>query len=155
MIAATIDSSAAVARLGRIGEGVPPALGAITSTLAEQLQDRIQAGMPRRSGRLAASVAITLDTDAGGVVGAGVGSDLPYAGVIEYGFSGTENVREHLRMMSQAFGHPVATPHEVLVRSYSRRVDLPAQGVFSGPLAEMAGDIVQAYQEAVAAELGS
>ena len=54
----------------------------------------------------------------------------------EFGFSGTQNVRESLRTVKQAFGRPIS-PVEAIVRAHSRKVDLPERSFLRSALREL------------------
>ena len=70
-----------------------------------------------------------------GIVAAAMGK-AGYARFWEYGFTGTEQVREHLRHMTQAFGRPLETPRDVLVKAHPRAVNQPARSYLRSTLAE-------------------
>ena len=104
-----------------------------------------------RSGTLKSSIDVHIDKSAAGVT-ATVFTDLDYAAAQEYGFSGTVNVRASLRMIKQAFGHPIATK-TVSVRAHSRQMDLPARSFLQSALDDMApnisADVEDALREAI------
>lgn len=87
-------------------------------------------------------------TPTGSGVQATVGSDVAYAAFWEYGFQGTEAVREHLRHITQAFGRPI-TGRDVLVSAHSRKVDAPARSFLRSTLAEREPIILAAIEQAV------
>ena len=94
-----------------------------------------------RTGTLRASLAVGVapnGTDAGGSVSA----NTPYAAFQEYGFSGIETVRAHLRARRKGGNAPV--------RAYSRKVDYPAHSYLRSALADMAPDIRGTIARAVA-----
>jgi len=112
-------------------------------------EDKLQGGvLNKRTGRLRDSIHIETDNTAGAVV-ARVGTDVEYAAYHEYGFSGTEQVREHLRTITEAFGRPLETPRDVLVRAHSRNVEYPAHSFLRSTLEEEAPTILAAFQAAV------
>jgi len=147
VITAHIDEGGVTQRLAAMGDAVKAALIAATQSLADQLVAAAQARLP--SGPLASSIAAHVADDA---ARAQVGSDLAYAGAVEYGFTGTEQVRESLRLQSVAFGRPIS-PREVLVRAHARNVTIPGRAYLSGALADMQADIAVAYADAVDAAL--
>jgi hypothetical protein len=79
-------------------------------------------------------------------INAEVGTDVGYGRFWEYGFHGVEQIREHLRRMTVAFGRPVETPRDVLVRAHARHVDEAprsfARSSFSELWPEMHDDLV-------------
>ena len=72
-------------------------------------QDKLSGeGLKVRSGALKSSIDVEIDKSAAGVT-ATVFTDLDSAAAQEYGFLGIVNVRASLRLIKQAFGHPIAT----------------------------------------------
>jgi hypothetical protein len=70
-----------------------------------------------------------------GIVGANMG-EARYARFWEYGFTGVEQVREHLQMKTMAWGRPMKNPHQVTVRAHERTVNQPARSYLRSTLAE-------------------
>ena len=134
-------------RLAAMGDAMRAALIEATGSLADQLVAAAQARLP--SGPLADSIEATIDSDSARAM---VGSPLPYAGVLEFGFAGTEQVRESLRLQSIVFGRPMS-PREVMVRARAREVNIPGRAYLSGALADMQDDITDVYSDAVNAAL--
>lgn len=78
----------------------------------------------RRTGTLAASIQFRVVKTADsitGITGSRVNEAAPlkYARPLEDGFDGTVTVREHLRMMKQAFGKPVKNPRQISVKAHA------------------------------------
>ncbi|MGR2663673.1 HK97 gp10 family phage protein [Chromobacterium haemolyticum] len=76
-----------------------------------------------------------------------VGTNVEYGRRWELGFDGTETVREHLRLVKQAWGKPIA-PRMATVKAHTRKVELPARSFLRSALTEMEGEIVSALSEA-------
>lgn len=150
MMRASIDASHFNERLDQARRGIPLVLSSTAGTLGRQLLEEVTAALP--SGPLADSYEVTLRQE-GDAVLAGLTSSLPYAGFYEFGFQGGEQVSEHLRQITEAFGRPVATPHEVLVRSHDRRVEAPGHGVAGQALRSMAPEIAEGFTQAILQEL--
>jgi len=157
MTALTIEANGlteVMVRLQEMPDKVRRALGAAVYGQATRIQaiiknDKLQGGvLNKRTGRLRDSIHIETDTTDGAVM-ARVGTDVEYAAYHEYGFSGTEQVREHLRHITAAFGRSLASPREVLVRAHSRKVDYPAHSFLRSTLAEEAPAIIAALEGAV------
>ncbi|GEM_PF-400794 len=120
--------------------------------LVEVIKDEYLSGqvLGIRSGRLRRSVH-ELELHAGGdsveaAVGVNLG-DAGYAGFWEYGFTGTEDVREHLREITQAFGRPIS-PREVVVRQHTRQVDQAPRSYLRAALAAEAAGIIERIKAA-------
>jgi HK97 gp10 family phage protein len=144
---------AVIARLKAMGGGVRQSLrrAVIASAIDVQARSRQKlAGevLNERTHHLHDSIHFeTVQDDASGVV-TRVGTDVAYAAFWEYGFSGTENVREHLRRTSVAFGRPI-TPVDVLVRAHSRQVDQAPRSFLRSALAELEPEIRARIEAAV------
>lgn len=54
------------------------------------------------------------------------GTQVPYAGTHEYGFSGSVSVPAHQRRITQAFGRQIE-PKTIDVRSFTRSANIPAR----------------------------
>jgi hypothetical protein len=155
MIGATLNADALVDRLSALLVRADNAVHAASADLMALLRDRVDANLSggvlkARTGALRASLAASLD-QAGGLT-ARVAASTPYAAFQEYGFSGSENVRAHLRRQTQAFGRPIR-PVEAQVRAYSRYVDYPAHSYLRSALADLSADIRDAIESAVAGAL--
>lgn len=60
-------------------------------------------------------------------------TDVKYAAKHEYGFRGTEFVKEHLREVSQAFGKSIQA-RSVRVRAFTRKVNFPERSFMRSAL---------------------
>lgn len=100
----------------------------------------------RRTGRLSRSVHHEIDTGSGRVVGA-VGTNVSYAKVHEYG--GTFEVPEHIRHITQAFGRPLKSPVDALVRAH--HATFPERSFLRSAYREMAPRFRKDVDRAVAA----
>ena len=155
MIGATLDADAVTARLAALPDKADSALRGAAADLVARLRDRVDANLSggvlnARTGTLRASLAAGLSQ--GGDIAATVTASAPYAAFQEYGFSGSENVRAHLRLQSQAFGKPIR-PVEAQVRAYTRRVDYPAHSYLRSALADLSVEIFDGIETAVAEAL--
>ncbi len=56
-----------------------------------------------------------------------VGTNMVYAAIHQFGFSGTQAVPAHQRHIMHAFGKPLDKPRTVQVRAHSRRMNLVAR----------------------------
>lgn len=85
-----------------------------------------------QTGRLRRSVNLKVTESATGVE-ARVGTNVEYARIHEFGFTGTVNVKEHMRKGKQAY----------TVRAHTRRVNLPERSFLRSSLSDMRQDIDQ------------
>ena len=121
------------------------AIGLQTIVVADKLSGQV---LKNRTGTLRRSIVERVD-DQGNLIMGIVGADMStakYAAAHEYGFSGSVDVREHTRHITQAFGRPI-TPTDVTVRAHAMRMNLPERSYLRSALAE--------YQPTVESELSS
>lgn len=85
-----------------------------------------------QTGRLRRSINYKL-TETGTGIEARVGTNVEYARIHEFGFSGTVKVREHMRKAKEAYK----------VRAHTRRVKLPERSFLRSSLQDMRQDIDQ------------
>ncbi len=99
-----------------------------------------------RTGTLRRSIQYRIDNVSNGVI-ATVGSrineanPLKYAAPHEYGFQGSVNVKQHLRMMTTAFGKDVKNPRQILVKAHQMRVNIKEKAYLRSSLKEMREEI--------------
>jgi len=68
------------------------------------------------------------------------GSEVPYAAVHEYGFSGRVQVPQHTREQTHAFGREMA-PQTVTVRAHSRQMNIPERPYLLPALRDSLDDV--------------
>ena len=98
-----------------------------------------------RSGHLRASISYALMIADQGLT-AQVGANVEYAHVHEYG--GDFAIKAHQRMMTQAFGRPVAIPRMISVRAHDAHY--PERSFLRSSLRESRDRIIAAIERAVA-----
>jgi len=142
-----------VAHFGGMNDRVHVELRETIKTLGFDLQAYIQRNklsgqvLKNRSGHLRGSIHPNFYEDASSI-SAIVGTNVEYAAIHEYGFDGNENVREHLRTITQAFGHAI-NPVTFTVHAYSRQMHMPVRSFLRTSLAENANHIKAEMQAAV------
>jgi len=104
-----------------------------------------------RTGRLRRSIHPEWDFRQG-YSGATVGTNVEYAAIHEYGFSGSVQVKSFQREMTKAFGKPIS-PTQVTVRAHTRNINMPERSFLRSTLREMNSEIVEGLQKAVTKEL--
>ena len=155
MIGATLNADAVIARLGALPDRTGQAVQAAAADLMARLRDRVDGNLSGgvlnpRSGALRTSLAAGLDQASG--ISASLSASTPYAAFQEYGFSGSESVRAHLRRVTWAFGRPIR-PVMAQVGPYSRTVDYPAHSYLRSALADLSVDVRTGIEAAVAGAL--
>lgn len=102
-----------------------------------------------RTGTLRRSIDYAVAKTPTAVVGK-VSTNLRYGRAHEYGFSGTETVRAHLRTIKQAFGRSI-NPRTVQVASFTRTVSLPERSFLRSALQDLdrSGRVLVELQAAV------
>lgn len=113
--------------------------------VTQKLQDQV---LNVRSGTLQRSIDKVMREDPASVTGV-VWTNVKYARRHEYGFQGSESVRAHLRMMTQAFGRPVKEPRKIAVREFTRSVNYPEHSFLRSALRDMAPEIMAQLEQAV------
>lgn len=145
-----------VARLeampGRLHEGVLRAVTRLCLELEASVKAKLSGEVLRvRTGTLRRSITRRVEDSERAISGI-VGTNVAYAAFHEYGFSGSEHVKEHLRRITQAFGRPLkGGAKKITVRAHTRRVEYPPHSFLRTALAEMEGQI-KAEIEGAAAE---
>lgn len=92
-----------------------------------------------QTGRLRRSITFKLNNGPNTAT-ATVGTNVEYARVHEFGFTGPVSVRAHLRQM--------ASGEQVQVPAHTRNVKLPERSFLRSTLAEMKGSITERLQKA-------
>ena len=101
-----------------------------------------------RTGRLRRSINQRVTDDASGIVGT-VGTNVSYAKLQELGFSGSMNVKEHLRTIKTAFGKNIKGGAVTFtVQAHSRHVEYPAHSFLASSLAELEPEFRAAVEQA-------
>ncbi len=88
-----------------------------------------------RTGTLRRSIDYAVAETPTAIVGK-VSTNVRYGRRHEYGFSGTETVRAHLRSIKQAFGRSI-NPKTVQVASFTRSVNLPERSFLRSALQDL------------------
>lgn len=96
-----------------------------------------------KTGRLRRSINVQKGSQTGVGYTATVGTNVAYAAAHEYGFQGTVSVPAHMRTVRKAFGRPVKSPTQHLVRQHARRLRLPERSFARSSYDEMQGQMTQ------------
>jgi HK97 gp10 family phage protein len=146
-----------VARLEAMPGKLKDGIGRAVLSLAVELQGNVMSGklsgqvLKVRTGTLRRSITQKVDIGEDSVSGT-VGTNVTYAARHEYGFTGTESVKAHLRTITQAFGRPLKEgSKQISVRAFSRKIDYPAHSFLRSALAEMESKIREQLASAVQA----
>lgn len=112
--------------------------------------------LKRRTGTLAASIqhkVVSTSVSITGVVGSRIneGAPLKYARIHEDGANQVVTVREHLRMMTMAFGQAVKSPRKITVRAHSAKQHVKAKRYLAGSLEENRARYLEMLDRAVGA----
>lgn len=78
-----------------------------------------------------------------------VSTNVSYGKAHEYGGLQTQTIREHMRLVKQAFGRPLKSSVWATVKGHSRTVDLPERSFLRSALAEMQEEIAEDVEKAV------
>ena len=159
-LALDINDTRVIAKFDATPSRVQAALLAKCSFLSLQLEAKIKGKLSGgvlnvRSGALRRSIHSQVYVD-GDIVHAEAASsaDVPYAAIHEFGYVGVEHVREHVRTITNVFGHALKDPILATVHPFNRRMNMPERSFMRSSLAEMSDDIVRGLQDAVNEALG-
>ncbi len=143
-----------IAKLDRLYPDVRARLRVTVEKMAVKLAGLVKSNylsgqsLQNRTGHLRASVNERMQvTD--NEVAALVGPNTPYAAYQEFGFSGSVSVKEHLMLMTQAWGRPLAAPRQVTVSAHSRNVNYAGHPYMRPALASMRDEIRAEIERAV------
>ena len=151
--ACLVGDEQALERLRALPEAVNSRLLRVITQLGIELQRGVQQHklsgqvLTSRTGSLRSSIDLRVDQN-GSAYTANVFTESRYAGVQEYGFTGTVSVRASLRRIREAFGRPIAEK-TISVKAYDRRMDLPERSFLRSALEDM----TPAIRDGVAAAL--
>jgi hypothetical protein len=111
--------------------------------------------LKRRTGTLARSIqhnVVSTKEGVTGVVGSRIkeGAPLKYAYPLENGFDGDVPVKEHLRMMTTAFGRAVKEPRKITVKAHTAHRKIKAYKYLASSLAERRDSYLAQLRDAVA-----
>jgi len=146
----TVDSSVLNVRIRSFDERVKERLLKVMRKLSIELTTYVQTQklsgqvLRNRTGQLRASIHPVGPTVTPIGITAGAGTNLSYAAFHEYGFTGTEQVRAHLRALKSG--------KMAQVREHARVVHYPAHSYLRSALKDMAATIEARIREAVIAE---
>jgi phage gpG-like protein len=150
-----IGSSQVVERIKSITPNVRTALQEKVQRLTIKLQikvvrDKLQGQVLNvRTGRLQRSISQAVTSTETSVTGV-VSTAVKYAAAHEYGFSGTVNVKEHLRTIKEAFGKSLKEPVTFTVHAHTMKMNLPERSFLRSALADMDSEIFHGIEDAVA-----
>lgn len=134
----------------QVQRNVEATIGRLTLRLMTRVKGDKLSGqvLKTRTGRLRRSINRRVEGNGTTSVTGYVGTNVEYARRHELGFQGNETVREHLRLIKQAWGRPLRTPKQVLVSTHSRQVDYPARSFLRTALREMDTEISTGLKQA-------
>lgn len=138
---------------GRVHKAVERSIGRSLLALTRLVKQSKLTGqvLHVRTGRLRRSIHSEMSSTPEEIIGI-VGTDVAYARVHEFGFTGEVNVRQHLRTIKQAFGRSIE-PTQILVGAHGRHVSLPERSFLRSALQEMEPEILAGIRRAVVTAL--
>ena len=77
-----------------------------------------------------------------------VETNVKYAAIHEYGFSGSETVKAHTRKITQAYGKPIS-PKTIIINSFNRQMNMPERSFMRSALNEIASKVIIDLNSAV------
>lgn len=136
-------------------EAFPPGvLEALKPVIAEKIGElgtRIEAIVPRATGKLASEIRTSVRSGKDYVSGSvRVTAEFAKAGALEYGAHRQTKVKEHQMRLDHRWSRAMQPPELVSVPTHTRTPDIAEQRFMRGPLEEMRAAIEAAIDEAVA-----
>nr|DAT12907.1 MAG TPA: hypothetical protein [Bacteriophage sp.] len=133
-----------------IDRKIAGSIGRITVRLqARVVRDKLSGQVLHvRSNNLRGSIHQEVTQDGDTIIGR-VGTNVEYAAYHEYGFTGAQSVKSHMRMMRYAFGKPMKQPRKVLVQAHTRNVDYPAHSFLRTAMQDMRDEIMAELTDGV------
>lgn len=148
MIQGTIIGSEQVAaKFQRLQSEAMPRLQERIARVVTKLQGNVVAGklsgqvLKVRTGTLRRSIHNDVTVTGSTVTGI-VGTNMEYAAFHEYGFNGSQNVKEHIRTIKTAFGKTLKSPVKATIRAHARKVNYPEHSFLRSALTEMRQEIL-------------
>ena len=134
----------------RLEQELSTCIGMLTLKLQLRVKQHKLSGqvLKKRTGTLARSIDRLVEKNNSGISGV-VNTNLAYGRVHEYGFTGTVNVKAHLRQVKQLFGRNLSQPITVQVRPHSRQVKFPERSFLRSALRNMQPEIEQQIKQAI------
>lgn len=129
---------------------VTDSIGRLTIRLQRKVMQEKLTGqvLKVRTGTLRRSIDQRLVTDSAAVSGV-VSTNVKYAKAHEYGSNQTVTVKEHVRLIKQAWGKPLKSPVWATVKAHSAKQNLPERSFLRSALAEMKPEILADLEKAV------
>jgi len=151
VITATLVPDAALPRLAAMPAALRERLAQTVARLAQELRNTVQRKLSgevlrRRSGRLAASVAVDV-RESGGGVAASLSTDVEYAAIHEYG--GVIPARQVLPRNARVLAFPWKGRQRFFARVEIPAVTMPQRSFLRSSLDEMTPEIRAALTDAV------
>jgi phage gpG-like protein len=150
-----MDAAAISGKVDAMPAAVHEALIRKANVLRLSLEDKIKSqklagqGLNVRSGALQRSIVSGLADEGQDVhVFVRQSGEVKYGSIHEFGFDGQEGVKAHLRMIRTAFGRAI-NPKEVLVKAFTRHMNMPRRSFMQSALDDMKGEILDGLVEAV------
>lgn len=122
------------------------AIELLTHVKAKKLSGQV---LNVQTGRLRRSINYKITSTSEDRVQGTVGTNVEYARRFELGFDGTEDVREHLRLVTQAFGKELPTPVWSTVKAHKRKANQPEKSFLGSALKECREAFTKRINEAI------
>ena len=134
----------------QVQRNVEATIGRLTLRLMTRVKGDKLSGqvLKTRTGRLRRSINRRVEGNGTTSIAGYVGTNVEYARRHELGAHGTETVREHMRLIKQAWGKPLKSPKQIRVQPHSRQVDYPARAFLRTALREMDTEITADLKQA-------
>jgi phage gpG-like protein len=134
----------------RILASIEPALMLAMADLKTYIQSNKLEGQALKSHThaLSGSLNIRVESDGDISISGYVGTNIIYARIHEYGYSGAETVNEYTQIRTKVFGRTVPS-YTVAVREHERMMEMPARPYMIPSLEENREAIMRRIREAI------
>jgi phage gpG-like protein len=101
------------------------------------------------TGNLRRSIFSTVEDNGNSIAGyCQQSGDVKYGAIHEFGFDGIENVKQHVRTITKAFGVDIK-PKEVIVKAFTRHMKMPERSFMRSSLNDMREQIVEELSQVI------
>lgn len=118
--------------------------------LTTELYARVEAAIPKRTGRLAGEVSKALRDKPERITGViSISAEFAKAGALEYGAHRTAPVKAHAMRLMHLWGRPAPSPLTVEVPAHARTPNIEAERFMRGSIEGMRAEVEAALRQAL------
>ncbi len=119
------------------------------TSLTRQLEERVRAAEPYKSGKLRGATTSRIDDRPERITGrVFISADYGKAAALEYGAHAATQVKAHSARLDHVYANAVS-PLTVMISAHSRKLDIAEHKYLRGPLEAMEGEIIEQLRAAL------